>query len=254
MSSGDVMLGALQAARKGWPVVPLRPHTRSGYFGRMSELATLEPRTICLWWGELYPDAWIQAYPPSHIVRVDVDRHDTDRDGEHRMTRWRAAGLALPETLSCQTPRGGTHHYLTTRTAGLRSHPICADGSIELKTGIVILPPSPGYNWNGYGDERIAELPRWVVQKWSAERQRRWRESGPAPDMPETAELVDRITTKTGSEPRMRGAFGSFRCPAHTDRSASAWIRVREPVRVGCSAGCTPAAILSALGLEGVAA
>jgi hypothetical protein len=252
--NADVMLGALQAARKGWRVAPIRPHTRSGYFGRMAELATLEPRTIVLWWGELYPEAWIQAYPPAHIVRVDVDRHNAEKDGNERMARWRAAGYTLPETLSCTTPRGGVHHYLSTRTTGLRSGPLCQDGSVELKTGTVILPPSPGYHWLGWGDEQIAELPRWVIKKWGAERQRRWHESGPAPAMPEAAELVDRITIVTGDEPRMRGDYGSFRCPAHNDRKPSAWIRTREPVIVGCRTGCTPAAILTALGLKEVSA
>lgn len=135
----------------------------------------------------------------------------------------------------------------------MTSHPLCADGSVELKTGSVILPPSHGYKWLGYGDEAVADLPAWVLEKWREERWRRWSEHGPVPTVADASELVDRIAIVTGEEPSMRGQFGSFRCPAHQDRKASAWLRTREPVIVGCSAGCAPAAILHALGVAGLA-
>jgi hypothetical protein len=251
MSGRDITLAALQAARRGWLVYPIRPRSKKPYFGRVHDLATVDPDTVLLWFDDIYRDADLGAIPPGHIIRIDVDRHDPRLDGTRTVQRWRSEGHTMPPTLTASTPRGGQHLYFRCYEA-VTSHPLCKDGSVELKTGSVILPPSHGYKWLGFGDEAILDLPDWVYDKWRDERYRRWREHGRPPVIADASELIDRITTVTGDEPRFRGAFGDFHCPAHDDRRASAWVRVTEPVIVGCRAGCAPAAILGALGVEGV--
>jgi len=252
VSGRDLTLAALQAARRGWLVYPIRPHSKRPYFGRVADLATTDPDAILLWFDDVYRDADLGSIPPGHIIRIDVDRHGTrGGDGIRTVPRWRSEGHTLPPTLTASTPRAGQHLYFRCYEA-VTSHPICPDGSVELKTGSTILPPSHGRKWLGYGDETILDLPDWLYDKWRDERQRRWREHGAAPTVAAASELVDRIAIVTGSEPWVRGYFGSFRCPAHNDRRASAWLRTKEPVIVGCSAGCAPAAILQALGVTEV--
>jgi hypothetical protein len=253
MSGREVTLAALQAARRGWLVYPLRPRTKRPYFGRVADLATTDSDTILLWFDGVYRDADLGAIPPGHIVRIDVDRHVAGRDGAVIVEMWRARGDVLPPTLTCATPRGGRHlYYRRCSGAALTSHPLCSDGSVELKVGSVILPPSHGYRWLGYGEDATADLPGWVIERWRGERYRRWREHGRVPAVADAADLLDRIVRLTGEAPRMRGLFGAFRCPAHDDRRASAWVRMSDPIIVGCSAGCSSAAILAALGVEGV--
>jgi Bifunctional DNA primase/polymerase, N-terminal len=247
-SQSDRALAALQAAGRGWLIYPLRPRSKKPYIYPVAEYATSNLKTIKLWFDEVYCDADIGAVPPGHIVRIDIDRHRADRDGRATIAKWRSEGLILPRSLTCSTPRDGRHVYLRT-SAAVMSGPLCPDGSVELKVGGVILPPSRGYRWLGYGEESIASLPDWAIAKWHDERQRRWHEHGRPPVITELEELLDLITRASGTPPRMRGTFGSFRCTAvdHPDRRASAWVRVDPPVIVGCSAGCAPAAILTGL-------
>ena len=72
MSGREVTLAALQAARRGWLVYPLRPRTKRPYFGRVADLATTDSDTILQWFDGVYSDADLGAIPPGHIVRVDA--------------------------------------------------------------------------------------------------------------------------------------------------------------------------------------
>jgi hypothetical protein len=244
----DVCLAALQAAGKGWRVYPIR--LKRPCFPRWKELATTNPATVSLWFGtDLYPDAGLGAIPPANIVRIDVDRRD-DADGEATIEKWVAAGYELPETLSVRTKRGGTHRYYTTEAEGLTS--AFVGPHVELKVGQTILPPTHGYHWLGYGDERIAELPEWFVEgARRAVQSDRVERAKAASGLATTSldELAWMIEAKTGDAPRRpREGWLAFRCPAHNDRSPSAWARETDRgVRVGCSAGCPPSSVTEAL-------
>jgi hypothetical protein len=246
--TADLQLAALQAADKGWRVFPTR--LKRPCFPRWQELATTDAATVSLWFGgDLYPDAGLGAIPPSHIVRIDVDRRE-DADGAATIERWAAAGYALPETLSVRTKRGGTHRYFTTEAERLTS--TFVGPHVELKVGQTILPPTPGYHWLGYGDERVAELPGWFVEGARRAAQcARVERAEAASSLASTTldELAWTIEAITGDAPRRpREGWLAFRCPAHNDRSPSAWAKeTPRGVRVGCSAGCPPASVTEAL-------
>jgi hypothetical protein len=241
-ATADVLVAALQAAHNGSRVFPVRgkrPLLGCGW----RDIATRDPSTICLWFGgDVYPNPGLGAIPPDGIVRVDVDKR-ADKDGDRMLSRWRSAGYELPESLMARTPSGGRHIYLRAH-ASVKGGPLCPDGSVELKVGSTILPPTRGYAWLGWGDESIADLPAWVVNMREEERTRHRREHPHRPprDVDELADLIAQVTCE---EVRWRGDFGAFHCPAHDDRRSSGWLCVNG--RVGCFAGCDAGAILAAL-------
>jgi hypothetical protein len=246
-AAADTCLAALQAAAKGWRVGPMRQKRPA--FARWAELFTTHPATIELWFGDVYRDAGLGAIPPAHIVRIDVDHHAT-ADGWDTINRWSAARFELPETLAVRTPRAGLHLYFTTGAEDLTS--AFVGPSVELKVGLTVLPPTRGYRWLGFGDERIAELPEWfAVGARRAVQSNRVERAKAASGLAATSldELAWMIEAKTGDAPRRpRDGWLAFRCPAHNDRSPSAWAKETDRgVRVGCSAGCPPASVTQAL-------
>ena len=109
----------------------------------------------------------------------------------------------------------GTPDYRRCSGAALNVAPLCSDGSVELKVGSVILPPSHGYRWLGYGEDATADLPGWVIERWRGERYRRWREHGRVPAVADAADLLDRIVRLTG---RPRDARAVRRLPVPGSR------------------------------------
>jgi len=67
-----------------------------------------------------------------------------------------------------------------------------------------------------------------------------------------TPEILDRIRTVTGHEPRRNGDGWKARCPAHDDRSPSMSVSTGTDGRtlLHCHAGCEHKAIIQALGLS----
>jgi hypothetical protein len=97
--SGDLFFAALQAARRGWRVFPIRG--KRPYFALWRDLATTDVRTIEHWFGDIYRHAGLGAIPPARIVRLDVD---VKGDGRGTIREWRTSELIWPRV--CQVGRG----------------------------------------------------------------------------------------------------------------------------------------------------
>jgi len=119
----SILSHALNHARRGWPVFPVRgpasggktPLTRRGHLD-----ATTDPDTIQRSFQADYPGAnYGIATGPAGLVVVDIDpRHD----GPNSWSRWCGRIENVDQTMTVRTGGGGVHlYYLVQR--GLNGPP-----------------------------------------------------------------------------------------------------------------------------------
>ncbi|MFI0966084.1 bifunctional DNA primase/polymerase [Streptomyces sp. NPDC021080] len=129
-----LLYAALDAAERGWAVLPLRPgDKRPALHGedvcpgigdcaaghrKWEERATIDPDRIRRAWGDLPFNVGI-ATGPSGLVVVDLDmpKRRSSADTPSGVTTFRAlcerAGQAVPTTHTIRTAGGGVHLYFT---------------------------------------------------------------------------------------------------------------------------------------------
>lgn len=138
IATKTLQAAALDAARRGWHVFPLRPGTKVPAVRHWEHEAILDPEQIRqLWTADLRRrDGWFVPEPrnlgiacgPSELVVLDLDVPKTD-DRTGWADHWRShgitsgaqvldtlaeqAGQALPHTYAVATPSGGRHLYFT---------------------------------------------------------------------------------------------------------------------------------------------
>ncbi|MEV7451962.1 bifunctional DNA primase/polymerase [Streptomyces nigra] len=135
-----LLFAALDAAERGWAVLPLRPGDKrpalhgedvcpgigdcAGGHRKWEERATIDPDRIRRAWGELPFNVGI-ATGPSGLVVVDLDmpKRKSSTDTPSGVTTFAAlcerAGQVVPTTRTVRTASGGVHLYFTA-PAGLR--------------------------------------------------------------------------------------------------------------------------------------
>jgi hypothetical protein len=122
----DRLTGALAAARRGWPVFPLRPGTKRPRPHQWETVATTSRDRIWWWWRRHPDDNVAIATGPARLVVVDLDlaRPDEDCPAEHPDAR---GGADVLDALGCYTPgstwtvetaSGGRHLYFRAPTVG----------------------------------------------------------------------------------------------------------------------------------------
>jgi hypothetical protein len=186
MTSPYVLDAALRAARRGWPVFPLRQGTKRprAELTGWEQRATLDLDRIRHWWERHPDDNAAIATGPAGLVVVDLDLAESD---EPRPADWPAArsGLDVYNTLASEhgghrptwtvgTPSGGFHLYyrapehggpwrntagrigwhIDTRAAGGY---VVAEGSAVHGCYYVVVDGGP-----------VAELPAWIADRLDA--------------------------------------------------------------------------------------
>ncbi|MCI3152942.1 DNA primase [Streptomyces sp. GB4-14] len=129
-----LLCAALDAAERGWAVLPLRPGDKRpalhgedvcpgigdcvGGHRKWEERATIDPDRIRRAWGELPFNVGI-ATGPSGLVVVDLDmpKRKSSTDTPSGVTTFTAlcerAGQVVPTTRTVRTASGGVHLYFT---------------------------------------------------------------------------------------------------------------------------------------------
>lgn len=130
-----LLYAALDAAERGWAVLPLRPGSKrpalhgedvcpgigdcAGGHRKWEERATIDPDRIRRAWGDLPFNVGIGT-GPSGLVVVDLDmpKRKSSTDTPSGVTTFTAlcerAGQAVPTTRTVRTASGGVHLYFTT--------------------------------------------------------------------------------------------------------------------------------------------
>ncbi|MCP4545110.1 MAG: bifunctional DNA primase/polymerase [bacterium] len=158
-STDRLLLCAIEYARAGWSVLPVRKRGKEPLTHHGFKDATTDAETIRQW-AEKWPGANIGlAVPPGFLV-LDIDSADA-------LNRLRAEDLHLPATSRATTGRG-QHFWYATGDVEVRNRVSIFPGvDVRAPGGYVVAPPSQHpsgriYRWE-VGQERsaIAACPVW---------------------------------------------------------------------------------------------
>ncbi len=144
---------AIEYAKKGFAVFPLKPRNKTPIQGGGFKNATTDLKLIEQWWSRT-PNANIgiatgQMSGGLVVIDLDVD-DDKGINGYDSLRDWQRVNGELPDTADSITGRGGYHLFFRTqqtvkcRTGILEGVDIRADG------GYIVAPPSIHYNGNQY--------------------------------------------------------------------------------------------------------
>jgi hypothetical protein len=141
---------ALQYARNGYAVLPLKPGTKEPYTAHGLLDATDDVDEINRWWNT-YPDSNIGLRPSQRHYVIDVDNHADGADGYTTLAALTEIFGPLPDDApSADTPNGGRHIWIEYDGGDVVS--LLGPG-IDIKghSGYVVVPPSKvggkQYSW-----------------------------------------------------------------------------------------------------------
>ncbi|MFD5404405.1 bifunctional DNA primase/polymerase [Streptomyces griseorubiginosus] len=189
-----LLFAALDAAERGWAVLPLRPGDKrpalhgedacpgigdcAGGHRKWEERATIDPDRIRRAWGDLPFNVGI-ATGPSGLVVVDLDmpKRKSSTDTPNGVTTFTAlcerAGHAVPTTRTVRTASGGVHLYFTA-PSGIRLGNTAGRLGKRIDTrawgGYVVAPGSltPTGAYAVVNDMPPAPLPDWLYDRLMA--------------------------------------------------------------------------------------
>jgi hypothetical protein len=208
---------ALEAADRGWHVIPIRPKTKQPLARLVphgKDDATADLVQVFRWWLKA-PAANVGVVAnPSGLVVIDVDERN---GGFETLAALEGEWGRLPATVSAVSGGGGAHYYFNHPGGALRG--TLGEGIDVKDHGYVLAPPSVHdngrrYEWDEHPDERaVASLdgPWLGLLKYGASKPMVARSPGqldPLRLVP-AAEYVARLT---GRE-LQRGNV--FTCPFH---------------------------------------
>jgi hypothetical protein len=173
----DFQQSALEYAKIGLKIIPLRPRTKIPILANWPQAATTDKKIIADWWTD-YPDANIGCLTgrDSGIFVIDVDRHG-DTDGQISLDDLEAQFGKLPDTVEQITGGGGRQIFFrypagATITNKTGSGALAPGLEIKGDGGQVVLPPSihpqtgRQYEWEASShpaDVEIVEAPEWLI-------------------------------------------------------------------------------------------
>ncbi|MGW0375576.1 bifunctional DNA primase/polymerase [Streptomyces coeruleorubidus] len=183
------LASALTAAERGWPVIPLHPHSKrpaghperacpgtgrcAGGHRTPEERATTDPELIHAAWAHRPYNVGIATGPAGLlVVDLDVCKPEEPEGAPDGATSLQAlcerAGQTVPTTYRVRTARGGEHLYFTA-PPGMRLK--CSANRLgpHIDTrawgGYVVAPGSttPDGAYEVAHDAPVAELPAWLA-------------------------------------------------------------------------------------------
>lgn len=168
LRASALLVAALDLARMGFPVLPLRergkpPLTRHGV-----KDATTNVDQIRSWWARR-PRANVGlAVPPGYLV--------LDLDNPEALHRLRAQDLSLPTTATAATGRGQHLWYASGETLVRNRAGLLPDVDVRAPGGYVVAPPSIHPNGEAYRwivplePGAVTECPEWLLARLTEDR------------------------------------------------------------------------------------
>jgi hypothetical protein len=157
----SMLAAALDFARLGLAVFPVRPGNKVPAVARGCHAASREPDAIRRWWSDI-PSANVAVATgaPSGAWVLDVDLHGID--GEAALAGLEHRHGDLPSTWVSATPSGGRHIWFALppgRRTGCRVG-IAPGLDVRGHGGYVVAPPSTRHDGRAY---------RWLCAPWTCE-------------------------------------------------------------------------------------
>lgn len=170
--SPQILNAALEYARMGWHVFPIRPKNKIPLTAHGFKDATVDEASITQWWTQ-WPDAniGIATGIQSGLVVLDVD---TDKGGEESLNKLEARYGRLPHTVKQRTGGGGFHCLFRHPGHTVRNSAGSLGLGLDVRGdgGYIVVPPSThasgqSYEWEQpiTSDSPLAPLPGWLQSR-----------------------------------------------------------------------------------------
>jgi hypothetical protein len=161
---------ALQLARQGFHVFPLRPMSKLPAIEKFPTRATRDPEKIQRW-ADKYPQAnWgistSKFGDNEALIVVDIDNKG-DKHGDHTVLRLELEGKDLGLTLENSTPSGGRHLVYRSGVAVRQGVDVLGNGlDVRSKGGYIVAPGSVVEAGEYFVDrpDRPALAPLWLIE------------------------------------------------------------------------------------------
>jgi putative DNA primase/helicase len=162
---------ALYYARRGWPVLPLKPGEKLPLTEHGYKDASTDERTIQTWWTR-WPDAniGVATGAASGLAVLDVDPRNGGNESLQALTSQHGP---LPATPTVWTGGGGFHYYFTVpQGVSIRTRKVAPGVELKAEGGYVVAPPSAHpsgrpYRWlpgHSPKDLKPAPIPDWLLE------------------------------------------------------------------------------------------
>jgi hypothetical protein len=165
-NSNPCLEAALQYAKWGLPVLPLKPGGKVAILKDWPNQATTDPDKIREWWAKT-PKANLALLTGERwgLVVIDSD----EKSGVSGRRSIREAGLNMLETYAVKTPSGGLHYYYQYPNGQSIGSPTGVLDGVDTRGegGYVVAPPSviDGKTYTVARRAGIAPLPsQWIGQ------------------------------------------------------------------------------------------
>lgn len=171
---------ALEYLRRGWSVIPIRPHDKRPTIRWLEYQHRLATEDEIKEWYRRWPDGnvGIVTGVVSGLVVLDID---PKHDGDASLAELIQEHGPLPHTIEALTGGGGRHVYFA-HPGGIVRNKVGLLPGIDLRGdgGCVVAPPSihasgKAYSWLPGHDPQhatLASLPSWLLRKATGTRQR----------------------------------------------------------------------------------
>ncbi|WP_253956174.1 bifunctional DNA primase/polymerase [Lactiplantibacillus pentosus] len=161
---------AIELAQQGYTVYPLIENTKKppkGVAGYKD--ATSDQNTIFAWFkNSPYYNLGLRL-DTSHLLVVDVDIHDSTKNGKDSLMKLQRQGKTLsPDTYIEKTAGGGLHYFF--KYTGDKVRKIDVWPGIDLLSDFTVIAPSEinGKQYQPLDGRTLADVkpaPRWLVDK-----------------------------------------------------------------------------------------
>ncbi len=173
---------AIELAQQGYAVYPLIENTKKPPKGVAGyQAATSDQNTILSWFQKNPTYNLGLRLDLSDLLVVDIDMHDSTKNGRTSLTKLFNQGLTLPnDTYIERTANGGVHYFLRYTDAKVRKIDVWP--GIDLLSDFTVIAPSEinGKLYEPLDGRTLADIkpaPRWLVDKlagqkvnWASER------------------------------------------------------------------------------------
>ena len=152
MKNNELMAAALEYARRGWAVFPLRPGRKEPATGHGFKDATTDEKQIREWWKRSPASNIGIATGPASGGLLVIDLDDKNgKNGPEELQKWEKEHDPLPATLRARTASGaGEHLYFTYSGMDLRSPQDIRPGIDLRAAGAYVVAPPSIYRGNCY--------------------------------------------------------------------------------------------------------
>lgn len=149
----EMLLYALDYARRGFAVFPLKPHDKAPITVNGVNAATTDEAQIETWWRKT-PNANIgiatgQISGGICVIDMDIDE-ESGKNGIRTLKDWQDRYGVIPPSATVRTGRGGLHYYFRAQKEVRNRVNLLGGVDIRGDGGYVVAPPSVHSNGNKY--------------------------------------------------------------------------------------------------------